>query len=153
ASARRDDEIEIADEPAAAERLRQAARDQEPARAALRRDEVDAGGGGQPARASGLELLDQASGLLGAPPGPRRARLGALAQPFDLAPHGIGERFLIGRLPAQELVPACQEFAVAAVGLEQPVGIDAIELEHPRRDVLEEVAVVADHEAGARTLG
>src|SRR5262249_44040555 len=104
ASARRDDEIEIADEPAAAERLRQAARDQEPARAALRRDEVDAGRGGQPARASVLELLDQASGLLDAPPGLRRARLGALTQPFDLAPHRIGERFLIGRLPAQELV-------------------------------------------------
>src|SRR5438128_2713068 len=42
ARARRDDEVEIADEPPAAERLAHAAGSQQPARAALRGGEVDA---------------------------------------------------------------------------------------------------------------
>src|SRR5207249_705970 len=50
ARARRDDEIEVGDETPATERLGHAARDQQPARAALRRREVDprrpAGGAG-----------------------------------------------------------------------------------------------------------
>src|SRR5207249_8847272 len=137
ARAGREDEIEIADEPPAAERFRHAARDQEPAGPALRRGEVDPGRGGQTARAGVLQLLDEAPRLLDAPLRLRGARLGAAAQPLDLAPDRVGERVLVSRLAAQELVSARQELAVPALGLEQPVGVDAIELEHARRDVLQ----------------
>ena len=46
-----------------------------------------------------------------------------------------------------------EELAVAALGLEQAAGIDAAQLEHARGHVLEELAVVAHHEEGARALG
>src|SRR5262249_56320278 len=108
----RDDQVEIADEPPAAARDREATRDEQPARPAQRRREVDPGCGREPTCAGVLELLDEASGLLDAALGLLGARLGAPAEPLDLASHGVGERVLVGRLPAQELVPARQKFAV-----------------------------------------
>jgi len=60
---------------------------------------------------------------------------------------------VIGRLAAQELVAARQELAVAPLGLEQAIGIRAVELEHTARDVLEEVAIVAHDQERARPLG
>ena len=150
ARARGDDEVEVVDQPPAAARHRQPLRDQEPAGPALRRREVDGRRGRERARARVLQLLDEASGLLDAALRLRRAGLGPPAEPLDLAPHGVGERVLIGRLAAQELVAALQELAVPPLGLEEAVGIDAIELEHARGDVLEEVAIVADHEKRAR---
>ena len=93
------------------------------------------------------ELLDEPARLLDARLGLGGARLGAAAQPLDLAPHPVGERLLVGRLPAQELVAPREELAVAPVRLEQAVGIDAVQLDHARGHVLEEVAVVADHQA------
>ena len=91
-------------------------------------------------------LLDPALGLGG-------ARLGAPPQPFDLAPDGVGERLLVGGLAAQELVAAREKLAVRPVGLEEPVGIGAVQLDHAGGHVLEEVAVVAHDEDGARPLG
>jgi hypothetical protein len=60
---------------------------------------------------------------------------------------------LVGGLAAEQLVAPGQEVAVAAVGLEEPARVDGAQLEHPRGDVLEEVAVVAHHQAGARLFG
>src|SRR6185295_2153712 len=96
----RDDEVEATDERPAAARHREPAPDEQPARSALRRCEVDSRGGREPARAGVLELLDQAPGLLDAALGLRGARLGTLTEPLDLAAHGVGERILERRLPA-----------------------------------------------------
>src|SRR5207245_4215991 len=152
ARARRDHEVEGADEPPAAARYRQAASGQQPPRAALRRAEVDAGGGGGPPRAPVLQLLDQAPGLLDAPLGLGRPRLRSATQPFDLAPYGVGQRVLVGRLAAQELVAAREELAVGTVRLEEAAGIDAVELEHPRGDVLQKVPVMAHDDERPRPL-
>ena len=58
------------------------------------------------------ELLDEPAGLLDAPLRLGGARLGAAAQPLDLAAHRVGERLLVGGLAAQELVAAGEELAV-----------------------------------------
>src|SRR5262249_58196465 len=84
-----------ADDRRPAARAREAGRDEQPARPALRRREVDPRRGREPSRASVLQLLDEAPGLLDAALGLRGARLGAPAEPLDLAPHGVGERVLI----------------------------------------------------------
>ena len=153
ARAGRDDEVEVADQTPAAERLRQAPRDQQPARPALRRHEVDARGGRDPARAAVLQLVDEPGRLLDPSLGLGRACLGAPAQPLDLAAHGIGQRFLVGRLPAQKLVAPRQEVAVSSLGLEEAVRIGAVQLQHARGHVLEEIAIVADDEERARPVG
>ncbi len=111
----RDGQIEAADERAAAEGLRQPARDKEPAGPALRGREVDAHGAGGGARSRVAELGDEAAGLLDAALGLGGARLGAPPQPLDLAPDNSGERFLVGGLAAQEIVPAGEEVAVPPV--------------------------------------
>ena len=145
------DEVEVADEPPAAERLGDAARDEQLARPALRRGEVDprAWPRALRARLSASSSISRSASSMRAL-GLGRARLGAAAQPLDLAPHRVGQRLLVGRLPAQELVAARQELAVASLRLEEAVGVRAVQLEHARGHVLQEVAVVADHEAGAR---
>src|SRR5258708_6384310 len=59
----------------------------------------------------------------------------------------------MARLPAQKLVPPRQELAVSSLGLPEAVQIGAVQLEHPRGHVLQEIAIVADDEARARPLG
>ena len=153
ARAGRDGEVEVADERAAAERLRQSARDEQLARPARRGQELDAGGAAGGPRPGVAELLDEAARLLDASLRLGGARLRAPPQPLDLAPDGVGERLLVGGLPAQELVAAGEELAVPPVGLEEAVRVGAVQLQHARGHVLEEVAVVADDEDGARPLG
>ena len=104
------------------------------------------------ARASS-SVLDQAARLSDAALGLGGARLRPAPEPFDLAPDRVGERLLVGGLAAKELVAPGEELAVAPVGLEESLRIDAVELEHASGHVLEEVAVVAHHEDGARPVG
>ncbi len=132
------------------ERLREPARDEEPLRLPRRSRELDARGPTDGALAGVGELLLEAIRLLDSSAGLGGARLRSLAQPLDLAPDGVGERLLVGRLPSEELVAAGEELAVAAVRLEHAVRIRAVELEDARGDVLEEVAVVAHDEERAR---
>ena len=134
----------------APERLREPARDEEPLRLPRRRRELDARGPTDAALASVRELLLKSIRLLDSPAGLGGARLRPLAQPLDLAADGIGERLLVGGLPAEELVAAGEKLAVAAVRLEHAVAIRAVELEDARGHVLEEVAIVAHDEERAR---
>ena len=71
-------------------------------------------------------------------------------EPLDLAPHRVGERLLVGGLAPEELVATDEELAVAAVGLEEAGGVRPVDLEHAGGHVLEEVAVVAHHQARPR---
>ena len=148
-----DGEVEVADERAAAERLRQSPRDEQLARPAPRGRELDAGGAAGGSRPGVPELLDQAAGLLDASLRLGGARLRAAPQPLDLAAHRVGQRLLVGGLAAQELVAAGEELAVPAVGLEEAVRVGPVQLEHAGGHVLEEVAVVAHDEDGARPIG
>ena len=93
------------------------------------------------------ELAHQGAGLVDARPRLRRARLRSAPQPFDLAPHAVLEGLLMLGLGVQELTLGFQEAAVAAVDPERAVRVDAIQLDHGGRDVLEKVAVVTDHHA------
>ena len=136
-----------------AERLRQAPRHEQLARPPVRGGEVDAGGPAGGSRPGVPQLLDQAARLLDAALRLGGARLRAAPQPLDLAPHRVGQRLLVGGLAAQELVAAGEELAVAAVRLEEAARVGAVQLEHAGGHVLEEVAVVADDEEGARPLG
>src|SRR5262249_12041134 len=92
-----------------------------------------------------LRLLDAAPGFGG-------AGLGAAPQPLDLPAHRVGERLLVGGLPAQEVVAAREELAVRPVALEETAWIGAPQLENARGHALEEVAVVAHEEGGPRPL-
>src|SRR6266851_6110822 len=98
------------------------------------------------ARARVPELLDQPVRLLDAALGLGGAGLGAPSQPLDLAADGIGEGLLVGGLAPHEFVAPGEELAVPAGGLEEAGGVGAVDLEHARGHVLQEVAVVADHE-------
>ena len=56
-------------------------------------------------------------------------------------------------MPAQVVVAASEEVAVAAVGLEQSGRVGPAQLQHARGHVLQEVSVVTDDEHGAHALG
>ena len=145
-----DGEIEILDEPTATEGLRQTPRDEKVAGPSPGRGEVNAGDAGRAAGPGVAELLDQAARFLDATLRLGRAGLGAATEPLDLAPDGIGERFLVGDLALQEFVAPREELAVPPVALEQARRVGAVQLEHARGHVLQEVPVVADDEAGSR---
>src|SRR5438876_423134 len=118
ARSRRDGEVEAADERVVSKGLGQSTGDEEPPGPPLGGGEVDAHGPGGGARSSVVELRDEPARLLDTSLGLGGARLGAPAEPGDLATDRVGERFLVGDLPAQVVVAASEEVAVAAVGLE-----------------------------------
>src|SRR5262249_51882514 len=96
------------------------------------------------------ELVNEPAGLVDA-----RLRLGCSrfrtsAQPLDLSSHAVRERLLPPPLLVQRGVLPREEFAIAALGLEETARVDGIEIEHALRRVLEEPAVVADDEVRAR---
>ena len=97
--------------------------------------------------------VDEAAGLPDASLRLGGARLRAAPQPLDLAADRVGQGLLVGGLAAQELVAAGEELAVPAIGLEQAVRVGAVQLQHAGGHVLEEVAVVAHDEDGARPIG
>ena len=141
------------DDPPAAERLGEPLGHQQLLGLAVGGVEVDAGagaGGGAGARLHLRQLGDHPVRLLDAPLGLGRPRLGAAPQPLDLVAHLVGERGLVLGLVAQHLVALLEEVAVGPLRLEEAVGIAAVELQHARGDVLQEVAVVADHQIRQR---
>ena len=79
-------------------------------------------------------------------PRPRlpRARLRAVLQPLDFAPHPVRQGLLILLLPPQRLVLLLQEVAVVSARIQDARRIAAVQLDDPVGDVLEEVAIVAD---------
>src|SRR5258706_5190736 len=64
----------------------------------------------------------------------------------------ILERFLTLGLRLQEFFFLLQKVEVAAVNTQRTIGINAIELDHIGRDILQEVAVVAHDDAGKGSL-
>src|SRR5262245_34606259 len=110
--ATRDDEVEVVEQRAAPERLCESARDEKSLRLPRRRGELDARGPPDAALTRIRQLLLQAIRFLDSSAGLGRSCLRALAQPLDLAPHGIGERLLVGGLPSEELVAAGEKLAV-----------------------------------------
>ena len=149
----RDGEVEAVEQHAAAERLPDPVRREQHPRASAGRGELDLRRPLSAARPRLAELLLEASRLLDAALRLGRAGLGSAAEPLDLAPHGIREGVLVGGLAAQELVAADEQLAVRPVALEQSTRVRAAQLEHARGHVLEEVAIVAHHEEGARLGG
>ncbi len=76
-----------------------------------------------------------------------RPRLGTASQPLDLRFHAVLQSILLLCLRLQVRFPALQKLRVASLHAQQPVRIDTAELDHLGRHVLEEVAVMADHDA------
>ncbi len=143
--ARAEQQVDAGEDGAAVERLGEPGRFEEPLRAPARGLEVDAGARAGGAAADVGELAQEVVGAVDARFRFRGARLRTAAQPVDLDPRPVGERLLVVLLVLEHLVALDQEVAVGAVDGEDPLRIDAVELEHPARDVLEEVAVVGDH--------
>jgi hypothetical protein len=79
---------------------------------------------------------------------PPAARLGPTPQPFHLAPHLIGQRFLAAGLRAQKLFLLFQEVAVTSLHPKNALRISAADLGHIVHHVVQKVAVVAHHHAG-----
>ena len=114
---------------------------------------LDAGGAAGDPRPGVLELLDEAASLLDASLRLGGARLRTATQPLDLAADRVGQGLLVRGLAAQELGAAGEELAVSTVGLEEAVRVGPVQLQHAGRHVLEEVAVMAHDEDGARPIG
>jgi hypothetical protein len=148
-----DGEVEAVEQHAAAERLPDPVRREQHPRAPAGRGELDLR---RPPRASlpSLgELLLETVRLFDAALGLGRAGLGSAAEPLDLSPHGIREGLLVGGLTAEEVVAPDKQLTVRPVALEQATRVRATQLEHARGHVLEEVAIVAHDEKGARLGG
>src|SRR5439155_15833289 len=117
APCRREGEVRAADEMSVSQGLGQYTGDEKPPVPPLGGREVDAHGPGGGAGSSVVELRDEPARLLDTSLGLGGARLGAPAEPGDLASDRVGERFLVGGLPAHVVVAASEEVAVASVGL------------------------------------
>src|SRR5205814_7768795 len=96
------------------------------------------------------ELVHETTRLLDAGLGLRRAGLGTVAQPVDLATDAIGERLLPVRLLAKGCVFSLEELAVAPARLEEAARMNGIEVEHALSRMLEEPSVVAHDERRCR---
>ena len=79
--------------------------------------------------------------------------LGPRRKPFFLHANPILQRLLMARLCVKESFLRFQKLAVVALGAQHPRGIGPIQLRHLRRDVLKEVAIVADDDAGKGLAG
>ena len=112
--------------------------------------EVDSGARGLAAGLKIRQFGDQTSGVVDARFGFSGARFGPAAQPLHFGTHAILQRALALGLGVQELGFLFQEDAVIAGDIKEPVGINAIQLRHSGGDVFEEVAIVADDDAGER---
>jgi hypothetical protein len=76
------------------------------------------------------------------------ARFRPPAQPINFRAHAVGKRILPLGLGFEESFLFDQERAVVAVYAQQSIRIGAVQLHRFCADVLQEVAVVADHDAG-----
>ncbi len=153
ASAGSEREGEVAEKRPAAEGLGDAVDGDEALGAAVGGGEIDLGGAFGGARFEVAQFAHEAAGVVDAGLGFAGARLGAAAQPFHLARHAVGERFLAVGLGEEELLLLLEEMAVAAFDAEDAVGLGAIDLRHIVDHVVEEVAVVADDDAGEGGVG
>ena len=148
ARAGRQGEAQVAKEGAAAEFLRDVLHGEQALGAAIGGGEIDLRDAFGGARFEVAELAHEAAGVIDAGFGFSGARLGPAAQPLHLALHAVGERFLAVGLAEQELLFLFEELAVAALDAEEAAGIGAVDLGHVVDHGVEEVAVVADHDAG-----
>src|SRR6185503_1905682 len=114
---RAEDQIQPLHDGPAAERPGDTARDQEPAGLPAGGVEINARArpGCAPPRLG--QLVGEPAGLLDARLLLGAARLRALTQPLDLAPHPVGKRLLIRGLRPQRLVARDEKIAVAPLRL------------------------------------
>ena len=143
-----DEEVEVLDDGAAAEDDGDVFELDEALGLALGGGEVDSGGGGLGALVDFLELADEVVGVVDAGFGLGGAGLGAAAEPVDFDLDAVLEGVLELGLGLHVLLLALDEFGVGAFDAEESVGVDAVELDDFVGDVLEEVAVVGDDDAG-----
>ncbi len=73
---------------------------------------------------------------------------GPAAQPLDFRVHAVFERFLTLALRVEIFLLRFEERAVISVDAQKAVLIHARQLDHLGGDIFEEIAVVADHDAG-----
>ena len=99
------------------------------------------------------KFAHEAAGIVDAGLGFAGASLGAAAQPFDLVADAVGEGLLAVGLGEEELLLLFEEVAVAAFHAKDAVGPGAVDLRHIVDHVVEEVAVVADDDAGEGGVG
>ena len=92
------------------------------------------------------------SGLADSRFGFRCARLRASPQPFDFRMNAIGERVLVFPLGVEIRILRFQKTAVVSFDAQQPVGIDAMKFDDFQRDILQQVPIVADDDAGKRRV-
>ena len=98
------------------------------------------------------KFADHAVGFIDAGFRFRGARLGTAAQPFDLGVNAIFERVLMLLLRVEMRFFGFEKCAVVPFHAQDAVGVDAIEFDHIGGDIFEEIAIVADHDAGERRV-
>lgn len=76
------------------------------------------------------------------------ASLGAASEPFEFGVDAVGESLLAFTLRGEELFFLLEKGAVVAADAHAAVEVDAIELDYGACDIFEEVAVVANDDAG-----
>ena len=114
---------------------------------AVGRVELDARAEDARARVHLGELADQAVRIVDAGLGLRCSGLRSAPQPLDLGLHAVAQTLLHLALGLHVELAAFEKLAVAAAHAEGALGIDAAQLDDLAGHVLQEVAVVRDHDA------
>ncbi len=153
ARARRQREAQVAKQGAPAEFLRDILHREQALGAAIGGGEIDLRDAFGGAHFQIAEFAHEAAGVIDARFGFSGPRLGPAAQPLHFPLHAVGERFLAVGLAQQEFFFLLQELAVAALDAKEAAGVGAVDLRYVVDHGVEEVAVVADHDAGERGGG
>ena len=109
---------------------------------------VDARGVDRGARVHLLQLADQVVGGVDARFGFGCSRLGTAPEPLDFGLHLVAQALLLFGLRLQVGLLLLKKPAEVAFDAQQPVGIDAIQLDDRTGSGFQEIAVVADGDGG-----
>ena len=108
--------------------------------------EGDAGRGDSCAGFGVAQLGDKGIGVVNAGFGFGGAGLRAAAEPFHLYADAVAQALLGALLPLDVGLAVFKKFGIAALYAQQAVGVNAVELDNFRGNVLQEVTVVSDHD-------
>ena len=114
--------------------------------------EIDFRSGGAGAGIHVREIADQFVRFVDAGFGFSGACLGTATEPFQFVVDAIFERFLMLLLRVKIIFFGLEEFAVVPFHAEEAAFVGSAEFDHHGRDVLKKVAIMADNDAGERSV-
>ncbi len=152
AHSRGDGEVEIFEKGAAADGVGDAGQIDEPLGLAIRRGEINFGGGGTGPGIQRREFANHSVRFIDARLGFRGSRFGAAAQPGDFRVDAVREGVLPLSLRVEIRFFGLQKFAVIPEDAQIALGVEGVQLDHFGDHIFEKIAIVADHDARERRV-